>query len=402
MPDSEVLSSVRLAPSEAISFFRQKLSVPTERWGELTSATHAQSFAVAGATSEALLNDFKTAVGRAISDGKTLAEFRKDFDGIVKRRGWQHTGTPGWRAKIIYETNLAAAYSAGRYKRMTTPEALELYPYWRYAHHSCQHPRPMHVAWSGTILRNDDPWWASHYPPNGWHCHCTVEVVSENRMQRNGWTVSVSPSIETHPWRNPATGNVEQVPVGIDPGFQSNQGLEWAKAEKERARVAMRPITHVDERPVDELPASVRRLLQKEQIAKFYGMKPRSVGNIEVGTLHPAIQAILGSRTAVVTMSDDNLYKNRPHHPEFTAQDYQRIPDIMADPDYVVEDNTAGRVILLNKLADGYYDRVSLKRTQDGSENYWLGLLYQDSKKAERMLRRRKVLYRKKQQDGEK
>ena len=130
-------------------------------------------------------------------------------------------------------------------------------------------------------------------------------------------------------------------------------------------------------------------------------MQPRSVGQIEVGTLHPAIQDILGSRTAVVTMSDDNLYKNRPHHPEFTASQYQRLPDILADPDYAVEDSKEGRVILLNRLADGYYDRVSLKRTQDGSENYWLGMLYQDSTKAERMIRRRKVLYRKKQDDGE-
>lgn len=393
MPDNAVLSSVRLPPSEAISFFRQKLSVPTERWGEIKSAAHAQSFSVAGATSQALLNDFKTAVGRAISDGRTLAEFRKDFDSIVKKRGWQHTGTPGWRAKIIYETNLAAAYSAGRYKRMTTPEALELYPYWRYAHHSCQHPRPMHVAWSGTILRNDDPWWASHYPPNGWHCHCTVEVVSENRMQRNGWTVSVSPSIETHPWRNPATGTVEQVPVGIDPGFQSNQGLEWAKLEKERPRMAMQPITHFDGRPINELTHNERVKIQQSQVHQLVTMMPRPVGMVEAAILPESVQKLLGSHVRETLLSAENVLKNKTHHPEITADDYALLPKLLSDPDYVIDDKDPVRLMLI--AGEGTPYRIGIKRTRDGLANFVLSVVELRDRALQQILRNKRIIYRK-------
>ncbi len=126
--------------------------MPSKRWGELEAEAHGTQFAVAGATSKALLDDFRVALNKALVDGTTLTDFRKDFDSIVQRHGWSYNGSPGWRSAIIYETNLASAYAAGRYREMTTPEALDLFPYWRYRHHTCQHPRPDHVAWDGNIM----------------------------------------------------------------------------------------------------------------------------------------------------------------------------------------------------------------------------------------------------------
>lgn len=407
MPDAGAtdFSHVKLSPSEAISYFRQKITIPTQRWGELESATHARGFAVAGATSDALLTDFKTAVSRALSDGTTLKEFRKEFDRIVKKHGWSHTGSPGWRAKIIYQTNLASAYSAGRYRQQTTPAALELYPYWRYVHHACAHPRPEHVAWSGTILRNDDSWWASHYPPNGWHCHCTVEVVSDWRMERNGWTVDESPTIETRPWRNPATGKLEHVPVGIDPGFQSNQGLEWAKLEKARFRSAMEPVTHVVGKPVGMLPVAERQAVQREQLGRFYDMKDkqagtRPTGHVEAGTFHPAIQKLLNSRTAQVLLSDDNIRKNIDHHPELGREDYEMLAEILANPDYALPAKKDDhKLVLLYRTENGFY-KVAVKTTRKRDVNFATSILRKSLRDLPQLLRNNQVLYEKQRVDG--
>jgi hypothetical protein len=210
---------------EAIAFFLQKTNTPTRRWTDVWRAAHSRSFMVAGAASDALLDDFRAEIAKALEQGTTLAEFRARFDEIVARHGWVHTGAPGWRARIIYETNLSTAYSAGRYAQATEPETLAAYPYWQYVHSRARHPRRQHQAWDGLVLRADDPFWKTHYPPNGWRCGCRVRPLSARGLARQGRSgPDAAPPVVTRPWTNPSTGRVEQVPEGIDPGFDYNPG----------------------------------------------------------------------------------------------------------------------------------------------------------------------------------
>lgn len=226
------LNAMNLPFEEAIAYLRQKTNTTSEHWTDVFGRANTKSFTVAGATTRDLVGDFRTEVAKAIEKGTSLQEFGKSFDDIVSRHGWEHTGTPGWRARIIFETNLGMAYSAGRYQQMTEPETLAAFPYWQYVHSGSLHPRPHHKAWDGTLLRADDPWWDSHYPPNGWRCGCRVRPVSARGMARMGRTGPDSaPVIDTRQWVNPHTGEVLHVPVGIDPGFGYNPGREW-KAER--------------------------------------------------------------------------------------------------------------------------------------------------------------------------
>ncbi len=227
------VEAVALPFEEAIGFFRQKARVSTQHWTDVWRTAHSHSFMVAGAASDALLSDFQGAIKKALGSGTTLAEFRRDFDAIVERHGWAYNGTPGWRSRIIYETNLSTAYSAGRYAQMTDPETLAAFPYWQYQHSGSRHPRLQHLAWNGLVLRADDPFWSSHYPPNGWRCGCRARVVSEGGLRRMGKTApDRSPPIETRAWRNPRTGETHEIPVGIDPGFDYNPGMAWKQGAK--------------------------------------------------------------------------------------------------------------------------------------------------------------------------
>jgi hypothetical protein len=73
--------------SEQIAFFRRKLNLTTEDWTQLFGAAHDHAFVVAGANRQALVEDLRQAVDKAISQGTTLDEFRRDFDEIVARHG---------------------------------------------------------------------------------------------------------------------------------------------------------------------------------------------------------------------------------------------------------------------------------------------------------------------------
>jgi uncharacterized protein with gpF-like domain len=155
---------------EQVEFFRGKANIPTRRWDDLWKEQHAKGFMVAGAYRDGVLSDFSAAVDKAISQGTTLAEFRKDFDSIVSRHGWSYNGGRNWRSEIIYSTNIRTSYMAARYKQMTGPDLLARRPYWEYVRTQSERPRPLHLSWAGTVLRYDDPWWSTHYPPNGWRC----------------------------------------------------------------------------------------------------------------------------------------------------------------------------------------------------------------------------------------
>jgi hypothetical protein len=102
---------------EAVDFLRQKLRVPTRAWTDIREAMHARAFVVAGAMEEALLADFQNALVAAKRDGKTLDEWRQDFDSIVARHGWDYKGGRNWRSAVIYNTNMRRATAAGRWAR---------------------------------------------------------------------------------------------------------------------------------------------------------------------------------------------------------------------------------------------------------------------------------------------
>lgn len=213
--DHAEVKPVGLPFQEAIDHFRGKLSVSTEHWDDLVDEQHDVGFAVAGATKADVLDDLRKAVDQAIAKGTTLETFRKHFDKTVAEHGWSYFGNRDWRTRLIFETNLTAAYQAGRYRQMTDPDILELRPYWQYRHYPQPHPRKQHEAWNGLVLPAKDPWWSTHYPPNGFKCHCTVFTLSDYDLEREGLKVSGAPIDEG----------------GVDKGFAYAPGATQARTQ---------------------------------------------------------------------------------------------------------------------------------------------------------------------------
>ena len=210
--------------AEQIAFFRRKLNLPTDGWTDVYTAEHDWAFVVAGANRDAIVADFRAAVEKAVADGTTLETFRQDFDAIVARHGWDYNGGRDWRSRVIYETNLNTSYAAGRY------EQLQEAPYWQYEHADwVTNPRHDHLAWDGLVLARDDPWWQTHYPPNGWGCQCSVRGLWPRDLQRLGKDApDEAPAVrllEREIGQRSINGpRTVRVPAGIDPGFEYAPG----------------------------------------------------------------------------------------------------------------------------------------------------------------------------------
>lgn len=226
-------SAAQLPFSEGIDFYKQKIRLPSSGWTDIMNEQHSHAFVVAGATQDALVEDFYNAVRQAKEQGTGYPAFRKQFEEIVAKHGWEYNGSPGWRSKVIYHTNITQAYNAGRYQQMMAVKHLR--PYWRYRHHTREHPRLQHLAWDGLILPCDDAFWATHFPQNAWGCNCGVESLSRVEAVRE-WTKKGNNGPDTAPpleWeervigKNGSNPRTVRTPVGIDPGFAYNPGKAW-------------------------------------------------------------------------------------------------------------------------------------------------------------------------------
>lgn len=222
-----------LAPERAIEFFREKGLKTSFAWQDMLHEEHDRAFTVAKMMDLDLLSDVKAHVDRAIAEGRTFREFARDLQPELMRRGWwgkaemtdpltgEHKlvqlGSPR-RLQTIFRTNLRTAYAAGHWARIR--ETAESAPYLMYTAVLDARTRPQHRAWHGTVLPWDHPWWRTHTPPNGWNCRCTVIQLSRRDLEKLGKSgPDDPPPSPTRSWTNPRTGEVLEVPVGVDPGW---------------------------------------------------------------------------------------------------------------------------------------------------------------------------------------
>lgn len=253
-------------PADALGFFNRKALRPGFDYRDVWREEHGFAFTVAKATELDVLSAIQLQVEMALAEGKTLAMFKDELQPILEKLGWwgrstmidlltgevvkAQLGSPR-RLRTIYNANMRSAHAAGQWQRAErTKEAL---PYLLRTLGPSREHRQEHVAWHGTLLPVDDPWWDSHMPPNGWECKCRVRQVSRmeharltseglpaadrkqeinpetglptGRREKTSSPVrTTAPAIRYVDWENKRTGQVEQVPEGIDPGWDTNPG----------------------------------------------------------------------------------------------------------------------------------------------------------------------------------
>lgn len=229
---SAITGAFRQPFKEQVAFFRNKLGnlVPTTRWDDMKRGEHDLGFMVAGATKADLLAGLAMAADRFTTEGESLEAFRKDFRAIVERRGWHGWTGEGskkgeaWRTRVIYQTNMATSYSAGRHAQLLEGG----FAYWVYKHGGSLEPRIQHLNWNGLTLAPSHPFWKTHFAPNGWGCSCyVVGARSEAAAKRLGG----NPDKEL-----PDDWDAIDAKTGAPPGISAN----WDYAPGERVSEVVR------------------------------------------------------------------------------------------------------------------------------------------------------------------
>ncbi|MCE7729238.1 phage head morphogenesis protein [Vibrio campbellii] len=248
-------------------------------WEEMLEQEHDFNFTVAKMTELDMLTDTQLLVTQAITEGMTYQQFASLLKPMLIKKGWwgKQVMVDPWsdeerevqlgsdkRIRTIYETNMRTARAYGQYQR--TLRTSQTLPYYVYELGPSRVHRKEHLKWAGLMLPVDDPFWETHYPPNGWGCKCRLRQVSQweyERLQRDGLTErmqeldesgmptgrfttetvavkTTAPPIDMQQYVNKRTGEVSFVPEGIDPGWAYHpkyrrQALDKEMAQKEAA-----------------------------------------------------------------------------------------------------------------------------------------------------------------------
>jgi SPP1 gp7 family putative phage head morphogenesis protein len=368
---------------EAIAYFQSKGLKTSFVWEEMLHEEHSRNFTVAKMLDLAMLADVKKAVDEAIANGTTLETFRDQLEPMLQEKGWWgrqpmadpttgeikdvQLGSPR-RLKTIFETNLKTAYSRGHWQQIQ--QTAEQAPYLLYDAVDDDRTREEHLAWDGIVLRWDDPWWKTHYPPNGWNCRCVVIQLDQADLAKLGKTgpdaappasfTWVNPQtgqqtqIEPFLWTNPVTGEEMEIPGGIDPGWAYNPG---ASGNEDISETFMEKVGSV---PAD-LGAEAFAVLSEEEKAiladdfeKFADevlpgtekpqgiVKPVGVIDSEVLSELEKLGQVVSS--ALITISDRvllhmirdakaaNKGSEEPSKKDLSIDQIKRLPEVLNDP----------------------------------------------------------------------
>ena len=251
----------KLTPQEAVDWLIARGHLTKSyAWQDVWQDEHGHQFTVSRLARLDLLQALYEAIIQSVQGDLSRKDWMQDAEQLLQDAGWWGTKAvtdpvdgevkltkfDAARLRLIYDTNTRQAYATGLWERVERSK--RTHPYVRYITKQDERVRASHRAWDNLTLPVDDDFWKTHWPPNGWRCRCRVMSMSQ-RDYDQGYTldrpgaetnqnapvvqkplIKQAPQVVMREYVNPRTGEVAQVPVGIDPGFAYNPGMARQQA----------------------------------------------------------------------------------------------------------------------------------------------------------------------------
>ena len=163
---------------------------------------------------------------------------------------------------------MKVAHVAGQYQSLV--DEAELYPYWQYHTQEDERVRGSHAVLNRKVFRWDDPFWDTHFPPNGWQCRCYVRSLDDDDLEEKGLKVTDSRDLKTR--EDKSAGGHSKLTYIID-GKEATTADGWnynpGKVNQQIDNVADNKIGEYDA----ELGQQVKDDLNKEEEPTYKGEK---------------------------------------------------------------------------------------------------------------------------------
>lgn len=364
--------AIGLPPEKAIAYFESKGYTFGFNWHDVEANAHATAFTVAGVLKQDVLEDIRTALSESLKNGGTLADFQKNLIPTLEQKGWLGKGlvadadgvlrgkqlTPR-RLETIFQTNMQAAYNAGRYQEQLANA--ESRPYLERIAIADSRTRPAHLALNGFIAPIDDPIWGILYPPDGYRCRCRCRARSARDIERFGLTVQSSEGLLVEieqPWGNGETRTVTAFKNPMngqlytpDAGFGHNPGQGYlsslgqrllersAVADTHLASLAVQQ-TFSNKTLLNAVSKDVNAFVDNVLLNKQARGAQRHVGALPPDVINRLSEKGIQPESAVITLTDNNLLHSVRNNKAGTLPEtfWQKLPEYIHNPTAIIYD----------------------------------------------------------------
>ena len=183
--------TIETFPNEAAAdYIRGKAVADPTHFGNLPPQLKQRAFTVAGIEQLDALQRIRDAVAK-LPDGASWDEAKKEIASEISPfvggdDDSKRTTASKARAEFLLRTHGFQAYAVARHQQQMS--VARDFPYWKYETVGDARVRPGHAALDGKVLRADDDWWKTHYPPWDWGCRCIVIAIDEEDAEAIGIT----------------------------------------------------------------------------------------------------------------------------------------------------------------------------------------------------------------------
>ena len=178
--------TIETFPNEAAAdYIRGKAVADPTHFGNLPPQLKQRAFTVAGIEQLDALQRIRDAVAK-LPEGASWDEAKKEIAAEISPFVGGDDKAAKARADFMLRTHGFQAYAVARHQQQMS--VAQDFPYWKYETVGDARVRPGHAALDGKVLRADDPWWKTHYPPWDWGCRCIVIAIDEEDAEEIGIT----------------------------------------------------------------------------------------------------------------------------------------------------------------------------------------------------------------------
>lgn len=234
-------------------------------------------------------------VNKSLEDGSTFQDFKKQVEAEGIELSEHHLAN-------VYRTNMQNAYAHGRWQQQQSNK--ESRSYLKYTAINDSRTRPAHLALDAVIRHIDDPFWQTHYPPNGYQCRCSVLAITEKQALRSGITAD------------------DQLPTNV-----VDNGWSFSPATYSRN------LNQVLDQKIDD------NILDATQTAELFDMKETAVVHQQANdSIHEALNPLTNTNRKILDdLFEDVASKGRditPSHGRFVVElstEDERLTDLLKE-----------------------------------------------------------------------